>query len=128
MTLQQASEFLEISKKRLWRAVKSGQLEAYQVQRGGRWEYRVSREQLDSYKRKYLDSLEMQAVGWSEKASSGEPDSASNEEWNGLLSRLQISEMRIRELESLLEASRERTERVEHALKLVEQATRLLRV
>lgn len=128
MTLQQASEFLDISKKRLWRAVKSGQLEAYQVQRGARWEYRVSREQLDSYKRKYLDSLEMQAVGWSENASSSDTGTAKSCEWNNLLSRLHSSELRIRELEALLEASRQRSERVEHALKLVEQATLLLRV
>lgn len=66
MTLQQASKKLSVSKKRLWRAVKSGQLEASQVQKGGRWEYRVSQEQLDTYRRKYLDSLEMKAVSWSE--------------------------------------------------------------
>lgn len=65
MNLQQASQYLEISKKRLWRAVKSGQLQASRVQRGARWEYRVTEEELQSYRRKYLDSLEMKAVGWS---------------------------------------------------------------
>jgi excisionase family DNA binding protein len=73
MTLQQASKYLAISKKRLWRAVKAGQLEAARVQKGGRWEYRVSEEQLTSYRRKYLDSLEMRAVSWSEYSSAAAP-------------------------------------------------------
>ena len=64
MTLQEASKTLDISKKRLWRAVKSGFLEASRVQKGGRWEYRVSSEQLENYRRRYLDSLEMKAVDW----------------------------------------------------------------
>lgn len=49
MTLQEAADHLDIPKKRLWRAIKSGLLDAQKVQTGNRWEYRVSPEALESY-------------------------------------------------------------------------------
>lgn len=57
MTLQEAAEHLQTTKKRLWRAVKGGQLEAVQVQKGHRWEYRVTPEALEAY-RQILDTEE----------------------------------------------------------------------
>lgn len=50
MTLQEAAEDLGIPKKRLWRAIKAGQISAEQVQRGQRWEYRVTSEDLELYR------------------------------------------------------------------------------
>lgn len=84
MTLQEASKKLDISKKRLWRAVKSGFLEAQRVQKGGRWEYRVTTEQVESYRRRYLDSLEMRAVDWDRSESKNEAPSVKSGEKAGV--------------------------------------------
>lgn len=108
--------------------MKSGQLEAYQVQRGGRWEYRVSEEQLDTYKRKYLDSLEMQAVGWSVADLESPDEQATHFDRDALFCKLEESQKRVRELEALLASSYQKTERVEHALRLIEQASKLIMV
>lgn len=62
MTLQEAADHLQIPKKRLWRAVKTGQLEAVQVQKGGRWEYRVTADALEAYRR----ILETEDTGWND--------------------------------------------------------------
>lgn len=62
MTLQDAADHLQIPKKRLWRAVKTGQLEAVQVQKGGRWEYRVTSDALEAYRR----ILETEDTGWND--------------------------------------------------------------
>jgi hypothetical protein len=62
MTLQDAADHLQIPKKRLWRAVKTGQLEAVQVQRGNRWEYRVTAEALEAYRR----ILETEEAEWND--------------------------------------------------------------
>lgn len=129
MTLQKASEILDVSKKRLWRAVKSGQLEATQIQRGGRWEYRVSREQLDSYRRKYLDSLEMRAVGWTDlgrDVPTPEPAPAPSEDASLLEGQLQLAQERIRLLERELKSSRERVEFANTALRLLTEASHLM--
>lgn len=125
MTLQKASEILDVSKKRLWRAVKSGQLEATQIQRGGRWEYRVSREQLDSYRRKYLDSLEMRAVGWTDLGRDV-PTAPSSEDPSLLEGQLRLAQERILLLERELKSSRERVEFANTALRLLTEASHLM--
>lgn len=130
MTLQKASEILDISKKRLWRAVKSGQLEATQIQRGGRWEYRVSRDQLDSYRRKYLDSLEMRAVGWTdlERVDSSRDSSAPepSDDTSLLRRELALAHARIELLESELRASTERVTFANAALRLLTEASHIM--
>lgn len=50
MTLQDAADLLQVSKKRLWRAVKAGKLQASQIQIGGKWEYQVAVEDLEVYR------------------------------------------------------------------------------
>ena len=50
MTLQDAADQLNIPKKRLWRAVKAGQVEAVQIQKGQRWEYRITADALEAYR------------------------------------------------------------------------------
>ncbi len=50
MTLQDAADLLQVSKKRLWRAVKAGKLQASQIQIGGKWEYHVANEDLEVYR------------------------------------------------------------------------------
>lgn len=60
MTLQDAADHLQIPKKRLWRAVKTGQLSAVQVQKGNRWEYRVTADSLEAYRQ----ILETEETGW----------------------------------------------------------------
>ncbi len=136
MTLQQASEKLNVSKKKLWRAVKAGQLDATRVQRGGRWEYRVSDSQLTSYRSKYLDSLEMKAVGWSAPPAPVErPVPMPSRvvpalEWDqsglhqALLERLARAERRIAELEQQLEEKSESALQVDHALAIIKEAQR----
>ena len=58
MTLQEAADLLGLPKKKLWRAVKAENLKATQKQVGNRWEYRVSRNDLESYRKTYLESSE----------------------------------------------------------------------
>lgn len=62
MTLQDAADHLQIPKKRLWRAVKTGQLEAVQVQKGNRWEYRVTADALEAYRQ----ILETEDTEWND--------------------------------------------------------------
>lgn len=62
MTLQDAADSLGISKKRLWRAVKAGQIAAVQVEKGQRWEYRVTVDQLEEYRR----ILGTEATSWND--------------------------------------------------------------
>ena len=62
MTLQDAADHLQIPKKRLWRAVKTGQLEAVQVQKGNGWEYRVTADAVEAYRR----ILETEDTGWND--------------------------------------------------------------
>jgi hypothetical protein len=62
MTLQDAADHLQIPKKRLWRAVKTGQLEAVRVQKGNRWEYRLTADALEAYRR----ILETEDTGWND--------------------------------------------------------------
>ena len=50
LTLQAAADQLEMTKKRLWRAVKAGKLEAIKVEVGGSWEYQVSINALELYR------------------------------------------------------------------------------
>ena len=57
MTLQEAADHLGVTKKKLWRAIKADQLEAFQVQNGQRWEYRVSPESLEKYQRSLTSEL-----------------------------------------------------------------------
>lgn len=130
MTLQQASKVLDISKKRLWRAVKAGQLDASRVQRGGRWEYRVSDQQLESYRRKYLDSLEMRAVSWSEppaERSTERPMERPAEQpglHETLVERLAQAERRIVELEHELEQKNRSALQISHAVAIIKEANR----
>ena len=62
MTLQEAADYLGIPKKRLWRAIKSGQLTAVKVQRGQRWEYRVTPDTLDPYRQ----ILRTEDINWND--------------------------------------------------------------
>jgi len=124
MTLKQASRVLDVSKKRLWRAVKSGQLEAEKVERGGRWEYRVTQQQLEGYRRKYLDSLEMRAVGWTEPPPEAAESSVLLEREQQLARRLQDANERARRLEKQIVKLREELEERE---KVVGLATERLR-
>ena len=57
MTLQEAADHLGVTKKKLWRAIKADQLEAFQVQNGQRWEYRVSPESLEKYQKSLTSEL-----------------------------------------------------------------------
>lgn len=135
MTLQEASEILNVSKKKLWRAVKAGQLDASRVQRGGRWEYRVSDTQLTTYRSKYLDSLEMRAVGWSSPPAAVERPVPTPSrvvpalEWDqsglhqALLERLARAERRIAELEQELSEKQESSLKVNQALAIIKEAT-----
>lgn len=145
MTLQQASKVLAISKKRLWRAVKAGQLDASRVQRGGRWEYRVNDEQLEDYRRKYLDSLEMKAVSWSQpeavptaqrsvsplgrlvstpERSTPERSVPQSGLHQALVERLAQAERRIVELEHELAERDKDAIQVNHAKAIIKEATR----
>ena len=49
MTLSEAAEFLDIPQKRLYRAVKSGKLNANKRHQGSRWEYLVARVDLEEF-------------------------------------------------------------------------------
>ena len=51
MTLSEAADFLDIPQKRLYRAVKSGKLNATKRHQGGRWEYLVARDDLEEFAR-----------------------------------------------------------------------------
>lgn len=56
MTLQEAADELQISKKRLWRAVKAGKVPAERVEIGGKWEYHVTAAAAEAYR----STLEME--------------------------------------------------------------------
>jgi hypothetical protein len=56
MTLQEAADELQISKKRLWRAVKAGKVPAQRVEIGGKWEYHVTAAAAEAYR----STLEME--------------------------------------------------------------------
>ena len=51
MTLSEAAELIGIPQKRLYRAVKAGKLNATQRHQGSRWEYLVSRDDLEDFDR-----------------------------------------------------------------------------
>lgn len=57
MNLKEAAESLDIPKRRLWRAVKAGNLEATRQRRGSQWEYVVTEEALEAYRAACLESL-----------------------------------------------------------------------
>lgn len=50
MNLQEAADELQITKKRLWRAVKAGKVPAERVDIGGKWEYHVTPEAVEVYR------------------------------------------------------------------------------
>lgn len=50
MNLQEAADILQITKKRLWRAVKAGKVPAERVDIGGKWEYQVTLEDVEAYR------------------------------------------------------------------------------
>lgn len=100
MNLQEAAEKLDITKKKLWRAVKAGNVEAIRKQVGNRWEYRVTEQALEDYRLGYLVSREMDAVN------TERPGIVRNEDkplvinsYSELEERLAVSEQRARELE-----------------------------
>ena len=100
MNLQEAAEKLDITKKKLWRAVKAGNVEAIRKQVGNRWEYRVTEKALEAYRLDYLVSRELDAVEVER------PGIARNEDkplvinsYSELEERLAASEQRARELE-----------------------------
>ncbi len=51
MTLSEAADLIGVPQKRLYRAVKAGKLKAVQRHQGSRWEYMVSREDLEAWDR-----------------------------------------------------------------------------
>jgi hypothetical protein len=51
MTLSQAADLIGIPQKRLYRAVKAGKLKAVQRHQGSRWEYLVTRQDLEDFER-----------------------------------------------------------------------------
>ena len=51
MTLSEAAELIGIPQKRLYRAVKAGKLKADQRHQGSRWEYLVTRHDLEEFQR-----------------------------------------------------------------------------
>ena len=51
MTLSEAAEFIGVPQKRLYRAVKAGKLPASRRHQGSRWEYLITREDLEAFDR-----------------------------------------------------------------------------
>jgi excisionase family DNA binding protein len=51
MTLSQAADLIGVPQKRLYRAVKAGKLNAVQRHQGSRWEYLVTRQDLEEFER-----------------------------------------------------------------------------
>ena len=99
MNLQEAAEKLDITKKKLWRAVKAGNIEAIRKQVGNRWEYRVTEKALEDYRLGYLVSRELDAVKTEQPGTTGNEEPLVINSFSELQERLAASEQRARELE-----------------------------
>jgi len=62
MTIQDVADRLGVSKKKVWTAVKSGQIEAEKTKRGKAWRYSISEDAAESYRLSLDDSRDWKPV------------------------------------------------------------------
>lgn len=63
MTIQDVADLLDVSKKKVWKAVKDGQLEAVKTKRGKAWRYSISEDAAEVYRLSLEESGEWNPVG-----------------------------------------------------------------
>lgn len=74
MTIQDVADQLGVSKKKVWTAVKCGQLEAVKAKRGNAWRYSITEDAAEAY-RLYLENSD----GWTKPETHLEPETIRNE-------------------------------------------------
>ena len=109
MTLSQAAELIDVPQKRLYRAVKAGKLKAVQHHQGSRWEYMVTREDLEEFERSTVRPVDGDTLPTVTDHATGRPghptDQPPVELYLALVDRLQRAERRTVELELTLRQS-----------------------
>lgn len=109
MTLSQAAELIDVPQKRLYRAVKAGKLKAVQHHQGSRWEYLVTREDLEEFERSVVRPVDEDTQPTATDRATGRPghptDQPPVELYLALVDRLQRAERRTVELELTLRQS-----------------------
>lgn len=85
MTIQDVADLLGVSKKKVWTAVKSGQLDAVKTKRGKAWRYSISEDAAEAYRLSLEGSGEWEPVkerletGSETRNVSQEPETQRNE-------------------------------------------------
>ena len=73
MTLSEAAELIGIPQKRLYRAVKAGKLRAEQRHQGSRWEYLVTRHDLEEFERSTVRLVDQDTRPTATDSTTGRP-------------------------------------------------------
>jgi len=114
MTLSQAADLIGVPQKRLYRAVKAGKLNAVQRHQGSRWEYLVTRQDLEEFERSTVRLVDEDMRPTATDQETGRPtqgpvdrpaDQPPVELYLALVDRLQRAERRTVELELTLRQS-----------------------
>ena len=114
MTLSQAADLIGVPQKRLYRAVKAGKLNAVQRHQGSRWEYLVTRQDLEEFERSTVQPVDEDTQPTATDPETGRPtqgpvarpaDQPPVELYLALVDRLQRAERRTVELELTLRQS-----------------------
>lgn len=113
MTLSQAADLIGVPQKRLYRAVKAGKLNAVQRHQGNRWEYLVTRQDLEEFERSTVrlvgedtrPTATDPATGRPTQGPVDRPADPPVELYLALVDRLQRAERRTVELELTLRQS-----------------------
>lgn len=80
MTIQDVADLLGVSKKKVWTAVKNGQLEAEKAERGKAWRYSVSEDAAEAY-RMLVESSD-DSLSWETVLEPDETETQRNETGN----------------------------------------------